>query len=92
MKLLPSDLVCEDPLSRAGQKLELDKIVGGQDATKGAWKWLARLHKIGCGGTILHKNFVITAGHCCHAVSKMDRALNLLSFTVNEFDTDTFEG
>ena len=89
--LLPGNLVCKNPFVRAGERLSLDKIVGGQDATRGAWKWLVRFHKINCGGTILHKNFVVTAGHCCHAVSKFNNPLELLSFTVNEFDTSRFE-
>ena len=74
-----------------GQKVDVAKIVGGQDATRGAWKWLVKFNNAGCAGTIIHKNFVVTAGHCCHTAAKMSNGLELLSFTVNEFDTKKSE-
>ena len=57
-----------------------------------AWKWIARLNKIGCGGSIIHENFVVTAGHCCDAVKNRDDANEMLVFTINEFDRNTFSG
>ena len=34
MALLPGNLVCKNPFVRAGERLAIDKIVGGQDATR----------------------------------------------------------
>jgi len=92
MILLPTDLQCEKPLTRTGEKLEINKIVGGAQANRGAWRWIVKFSRIGCGGSILNSNWIVTAAHCCHAVKDFPNTLDLLSFTVNEFDTQTFEG
>ncbi len=49
------------------------KIVGGQEATPGAWPWMtALIHSYEdslydahfCGGTLIHPKWVVTAAHC----------------------------
>ncbi|XP_065336335.1 trypsin alpha-3-like [Cloeon dipterum] len=50
-----------------------DRIIGGTDAREGEVPWQVSLHHVRygfyCGGTIVDRNFIITAAHC----SKYDR-------------------
>lgn len=55
-----ADIQCGG-LSRKG------KVVGGNDAEPGEYPWLASVTRRGghfCGGSLLSRNFVLTAGHC----------------------------
>ncbi|XP_052392245.1 enteropeptidase isoform X8 [Carassius gibelio] len=45
------------------------RIVGGQDAQKGAWPWIVSLRWLGgyvCGATLIDREWLITAAHCVH--------------------------
>ncbi|KAK3919386.1 Transmembrane protease serine 13 [Frankliniella fusca] len=44
-----------------------ERIVGGQDASRGEFPWQAALlldHLFFCGGTLINHEFVLTAAHC----------------------------
>uniref|UniRef100_A0A672RQW1 Zgc:165423 n=1 Tax=Sinocyclocheilus grahami TaxID=75366 RepID=A0A672RQW1_SINGR len=67
----PSLLACNDPfplLLKACGSVPLNtKIVGGTNASAGAWPWQASLHQYGshfCGGSLINSEWVLSAAHC----------------------------
>ena len=44
-------------------------MVAGEEAVRGSWPWQTALVKkdlglVYCGGTLIHRQWVLTAGHC----------------------------
>ena len=46
-----------------------ERIVGGQTTTESVWKWIVHFPDVGCGGTIISNNWVLTAAHCCYGTN-----------------------
>jgi len=64
------------------------RIVGGREVAPGDWPWMAALIRSSyssynsgqfCGGSLIHPNWVVTAGHCAYrkSPSDVDVALNV---------------
>ncbi|XP_074657782.1 trypsin-like isoform X2 [Tubulanus polymorphus] len=47
-----------------GNGLDGFRIVGGREARPGSWPWMVRMYGVGCGGTLIHPQWVVTAAHC----------------------------
>ena len=46
---------------------KVKRIVGGSESQQGSWPWQIALLINGvqwCGGSIIDKNWIVTAGHC----------------------------
>jgi len=55
----------------------VQRIVGGNDAVRGAWPWYAQLYFNGgfsCGGTLVQDRFIVGAAHCFEGSSRMNPA------------------
>lgn len=56
-------------MAECGQRHFRDsgKIVGGEEAIEGDWKWMTILRNNGrffCGGSLINNGWIITAAHC----------------------------
>ena len=66
------------------------RIVGGDDAAPGEFKyqvsWQSRSGFNSCGGSVLNKDYVLTAAHCCAGVSSS------YSIVAGEYNVDENDG
>jgi secreted trypsin-like serine protease len=43
-----------------------ERIIGGVEVSQtNMWKWIVHFPDVGCGGTIISHNWVLTGAHCC---------------------------
>lgn len=70
------------------EKLNADRIVGGEAAVSGSWPWQVELRREGrfiCGGSLVGPRHVITAGHC---VSGRENNPDQFAVRLGGFDRD----
>ncbi|XP_019759056.1 trypsin-1 [Dendroctonus ponderosae] len=76
------------------------KIVGGQEAAKSEFPWLVSITRRGnhfCGGTLISKNYVMTAAHCLCTGSGNDHLqarsikVTISQHDLNKDDSEKFE-
>lgn len=57
-----------------------DRIVGGERAEKGQFPYQVSLRRSGshwCGGSILNRRFILTAGHCISNIVNYPKSLSV---------------
>ena len=59
--LISANLRCDNPLVPGSFD---ERIVGGYQAQRNAWPFIVKI-RIGCGGSIVSNNWIVTAAHCC---------------------------
>jgi len=73
-------------------KQSTDRVIGGEDATRGSWPWQILLLYVGnpsCGGSLVSKDWVVTAAHC---IEGYENHADFFTVKVGEHDRRKPEG
>ncbi|XP_065657645.1 trypsin-3 isoform X2 [Hydra vulgaris] len=57
------------PVGCGKPSIQSSRVIAGTTPTKGSWPWQVLLWQGGkafCGGTLIHREWVLTAAHCVH--------------------------
>ncbi|MCI4387046.1 hypothetical protein PGIGA_G00069550 [Pangasianodon gigas] len=68
------------------------RIVGGEDAVKGAWPWIASLRWRGrsvCGATLIDSQWLVTAAHCVYGKNIHLSNWNVILGLHAQYESDT---
>ncbi|XP_053096196.1 enteropeptidase isoform X1 [Pangasianodon hypophthalmus] len=68
------------------------RIVGGEDAVKGAWPWIASLRWTGrsvCGATLIDSQWLVTAAHCVYGKNIHLSNWNVILGLHAQYESDT---
>lgn len=70
------------------------RVVNGKESTPYSWPWMGKIvgkgwfYKTGCGATLIHPQYVLTAAHCLEQFTTP----NKYQLTFGEHDADKSEG
>ena len=72
------------------------RVVGGNDAAQGDWPWQVGLtrsySKPFCGGSLINKQWVVTANHCFGRAGASNISPDQLVIRLAEHDVSTTDG
>jgi secreted trypsin-like serine protease len=63
------------------------RIVGGEESRQGSWPWQVALLYNGtqfCGGSLVNRNWIVTASHCFHGKISIYSTLPSLNNNISD--------
>merc|ERR1712127_983729 len=89
---LPAEPMSVLPLQ---DQVGIGRIVGGEEAADGEFPWQVSLRAVGslgathfCGGSIVDKDWIVTAGHCCAGQIPLSMHVVAGGIKLNNFENE----